>query len=88
MTAKSLIRQTSWRSERSNLRDPGSLRHNVYDALSLNLVILIRTVSNLSTMFSTQMSFPSSNIVYIAVFHQELLPFVYKIMPLFAMFIF
>ena len=38
-----------------------------YDVLSLNQIILIRTVSNLFTMLSTKMSFPSSNIVYIPI---------------------
>ena len=40
---------------------------NFYDVLSLNCVILIRTVSNLFTILSTKMSFPISNIVYIAI---------------------
>ena len=60
--------------------------HNFYDLLSLNRVVLIRTVSNLFIMLSTKMSFPSSNIVYIAIFLQELLPFVHEILPLFVMF--
>ena len=57
-----------------------------YDVLSLNRVILIRTVSNLFTMLSTKMSFLSFNMVYIAIFFQELLPFIPEIWPLFAMF--
>ena len=61
-------------------------KHNVYDVLSINQVILIRTVSNLFTMLSTKMYFPSSNLVDIAIFLQELFPFVHKILPLFAMF--
>ena len=63
--------------------------HYFYNVLSLNQVILIRTVSNLFTMLSTKMSFPSSNIyiVYIAIFLQELLSFVHEILPLFAIFI-
>ena len=32
------------------------------------------------------MSFPSSNIIYIAIFLQELLPFVHEISPLFVIF--
>ena len=39
-------------------------KHNFNNVLSLNQVILIRTVSNLFTMLSTKMSFPSSNILY------------------------
>ena len=58
-----------------------------YDILCLNRVILIRTVSNLFTMLHTKMSFPSFNIVYIAKFLQEVLPFVHEILPSFAMFI-
>ena len=58
---------------------------NFYDVWSLNRVILIRTLSNLFTMLSTVMSFLSSNIVYITIFLQELLPFVHEILPLFAM---
>ena len=56
--------------------------------LCLNRVILIRTVSNLFTILSTKMSFPSFNIVYtcIAIFLQKLLPFVHEMLPLFAMF--
>ena len=61
--------------------------HKFYDVLSLNPVILIRTASNLFTMLSTKMSFRSFNIVYIAKFLQELLPFVHEILPLFAKFI-
>ena len=63
--------------------------HYFYNVLSLYQVILIRTVSNLFTMLSTKMSFPSSNIyiVYIAIFLQELLPLVHEILPLFAIFI-
>ena len=38
--------------------------YNFYDVRSLNQVILIRTVSNLFTMASSKMSFPSSYIVY------------------------
>ena len=53
----------------------------------LYIEYLIRTVSNLFTMISTNLSILSSNIVYIAIFLQELLPFVHEIMPLFAMFI-
>ena len=41
----------------------GEINHNFYDVLSLKRVILIRTVSNLYTKLSTNMSFPSSQIV-------------------------
>ena len=60
--------------------------HNFYDGLFKNRVILIKTVSNLFILpkcFS-----PSSNIVYITIFLQELLPFVHEILPLFAMYTF
>ena len=58
-------------------------KYNFSDVLSLNQVILIRTVAILFAMLSTKMSFPSSNIVYIAIFLQELLPFVREMLPLF-----
>ena len=64
----------------------GEKNHNLYDVLSLNRVILVRTVSNLFTMLSTKTSFLSSNTVYIAIYLQELVPFVHEILPLFAMF--
>ena len=54
--------------------------HNFYDVLSLN-----RVISILFTLLSTKMSFPSYKIIYIAIFLQELLPFVHEILPLFAM---
>ena len=54
--------------------------------LCLNRVIVIRAVSSSFKMLSTRMSFPSFYIVYIAIFLQELLPFVHEILPLFAMF--
>ena len=60
--------------------------HHFYDVLSLNGVILIRTLSNLYTMLSTKMSSPSFIIVYITIFLQELLPFVHDILSLFVMF--
>ena len=60
--------------------------HHFYDVLSLNGVILIRTLSYLYTMLSNKMSFPSFIIVYITLFLQELLPFVQDILSLFVMF--
>ena len=57
--------------------------HAFDDVLSLYQINLIRTVSNIFTMLSTKMSFPSSNIV---IFLQELLPFVHESLPLIAMF--
>ena len=57
---------------------------NFYNVLSLNRVIMIRTVSNLFALLSTMMPFPRSNVVYIAIFFQELLPVVHVIMQLFA----
>ena len=49
---------------------------NIYDVQSLNRVILLGTLPNLVKMFSTKMSFSSSEMVYIEIFFQELLPFV------------
>ena len=60
--------------------------HNFYEVMSQNLVNLIITVSNLFTMLSTKMSFPSSNIVYIEILIQELLPLVHEMLSLFARF--
>ena len=60
--------------------------HNFYEVMSQNLVNLIITVSNLFTMLSTKMSFPSSNIVYIEILLQELLPLVHEMLSLFARF--
>ena len=53
-------------------------KSNFYIVLSLNRVILISTVYNLFTMLSAKMYFPSSTIVSIAIFHQELFPLVLK----------
>ena len=63
-----------------------NINHNFYDVMSLNQLILTRTVSTVFTMLSTRMSFPRFNIVYnIEIFHQELLPLVYEMLALFAM---
>ena len=53
-----------------------------YDVLSLNQVILIRTMKLIHNVKYQNVY----NIVYIAIFLQELLPFVHEILPLFAMF--
>ena len=52
---------------------------NIYDVQSLNRVILIGTLPNFVKMFSTKMSFSSSEMLYIETFFQELLPFVCEI---------
>ena len=59
--------------------------HYFFDVLSLNREILIRTVSNLFKVKSTEMS-SSVNIDCIAILLQELLLFVDEILPLFAIF--
>ena len=56
-----------------------------YDVWSLNQVFFIRSLTDLFTMLSTKISFPSSNTVYIAIFLQELLPFVCEMLPFLAM---
>ena len=56
--------------------------HNFYDVLSLNQVVLIRTMKLIHNVKYQNVY----NIVYIPIFLQELLPFVHEILPLFAMF--
>ena len=55
----------------------GEKRQFLWCGWSLNWVIFIRTLSTLFTMLSTIMSFPTCNIVHIAIFLQELLSFVH-----------
>ena len=51
--------------------------HNFYNSLSINRVILIRTVSNFIHNVKYQNVYPSSNIVYLVIFLRELMPFVH-----------
>ena len=53
------------------------------------LALLLETlgyIPRLLNALTCLVYFPSSNIVYTAIFLQELLPFVHEILPLFAMF--
>ena len=54
--------------------------------MSLNRVFVIRTVSNLFTMLSTKMSFPTSNSIYRNTPLGVIAPCFFEILPLFAMF--
>ena len=60
--------------------------HIFNDEVSLNLVILIRTVSNLFTMLSAEMSFLCFNIINIGILRQELVPIFQDILPMFSLF--